>query len=132
MATGQIITSNGKLISLDRTFNVSPVRSAPTQFKVGTGTTTPVLGDTDMATPVNINGTEFKNIVTGFPVLDTTNFQATIRCFVATTEANGNTLTEFGLINTDGTRLLFSRAVHTGITKNTSVQLTYIEKDVII
>ena len=85
-----------------------------------------------MATPVNINGTQFKTFVTGFPVLDTTNFQATIRCFVATTEANGNSLTEFGIINTDGTKLLFSRAVHTALTKTTSVQVTYIEKDRII
>ncbi|MCP6727613.1 MAG: hypothetical protein KJI69_06400 [Patescibacteria group bacterium] len=132
MATGQVITNNGRLITLHRTFTASPTITAPTQFKIGTGTTTPAVGDTDMATPVNINGTQFKNFVTGFPVLDTTNFQATIRCFVSTTEANGNSLTEFGIINTDGTRLLFSRAVHTALTKTTSVQVTYIEKDRII
>ena len=132
MATGNLITNNGRLISLDRTFNASPTRTAPLRFKIGTGTVTPVVGDTDMGTPVNINGTQFKNIVSGFPVLDTTNFQATIRCFVNTTEANGNTLTEFGLINTDGTPLLFSRAVHTGITKTNAVQITYIEKNKLI
>ena len=129
MATGQLIVDNGKLIALDRTFNASPTRTAPTQFKIGTGTTTPAAGDTDMGTAVNINGTEFKNFVSGFPVLDTTNFQATIRCFVNTLEANGNSLTEFGLINTDGTKLLFSHAVHTALTKNNTVQVTYIEKD---
>ncbi len=119
----------GKLISLHRTFTASPTITAPTRFKIGTNTTTPAAGDTDMGTAVNINGTEFKNIVTGFPVLDTTNLQATIRCFVATTEANGNSLTEFGLINTDGTPLLFSHAVHTALTKNNTVQVTYLEKD---
>jgi len=121
--------NNGKLTALHRTFTATPTITAPTRFKVGTATTTPAVGDTDMGTAVNINGTEFKNIVSGFPTLDTTNFQSTIRCFVATTEANGNTLTEFGLINTDGTPLLFSHAVHTGITKTSSVQVTYIEKD---
>ena len=84
---------------------------------MGTGTNTPAVGDTDMQTPVNINGTEFKNFVTGFPTLDTTNMIATARCFVATTEANGNSLTEFGIINTDGTPLLFSHAVHTAISE---------------
>ena len=132
MGTGQVITNNGRIISLHRTFTASPTITAPTRFKIGTNTTTPVVGDTDMGTAVNINGTQFKNIVTGFPVLDTTNFQSTIRCFVNTTEANGNTLTEFGLINTDGTPLLFSHAVHTGITKTTSVQVTYIEKDQVL
>ena len=132
MTTGNLITNNGRLISLDRIFNASPTRTAPTRFKIGTNTSTPVVGNTDMGTPVNINGTQFKNIVSGFPVLDTTNFQATIRCFVNTTEANGNTLTEFGLINTDGTPLLFSHAVHTGITKTNAVQITYIEKNKII
>ncbi len=129
MATGQVITNKGRIITLHRTFTASPTITAPTEFKIGTGTTTPAVGDTDMATPVNINGTEFKNVVTGFPVLDTTNLQGTIRCFVNTTEANGNTLTEFGLVNTDGTPVLFSRAVHTGITKTNAVQVTYIEKD---
>ena len=132
MATGQVITNSGRLIALDRTFNSSPTRTAPTEFKIGIGTTTPAVGDTDMATPVNINGTQFKSFVAGFPVLDTTNFQATVRCFVSTTEANGNSLTEFGLINTDGTRLLFSHAVHTALTKTNAVQVTYIEKDKII
>lgn len=132
MGNGQVITNKGRLITVHRTFTASPTITAPTQFKIGTGTTTPAVGDTDMATPVNINGTEFKNFVSGFPVIDTTNFQATVRCFVNTIEANGNSLTEFGLINTDGTRLLFSRAVYTALTKTTSVQVTYIQKDKIL
>ena len=132
MATGQVLTNKGRLTTIHRTFIASPTITAPTRFKIGTGTTTPAVGDTDMTTPVNINGTEFKNFVSGFPTLDTINFQATIRCLVSTIEANGNSLTEFGIINTDGTPLLFSHAVHTAITKTTSVQITYIEKDKIL
>lgn len=124
-----LIVNAGKKIMLNRTFKATPDYTAPTKFKIGTGTTAPVLGDTDLETAVNINGSDTKSIVTGYPTLDETNFQATIRCLVNTTEANGNTLTEFGLINTDGTELLFSRATHTAITKTTSVQVTYIEKD---
>lgn len=129
MATGQVIVNNGRLTALHRTFTAAPTITAPSRFKIGTGTTTPAVGDTDMQTPVNINGTAFKNFVSGFPSLDTTNMIATVRCFVATTEANGNSLTEFGIINTDGTPLLFSHSVHTAITKNNTVQVTYLEKD---
>jgi len=132
MATGQVITTDGRKIMLDRTFNTSPTRAEPTQFKIGTGTTTPDASDTDLETPVNINGTAFKDVVSGFPSLDFTNIQATFRAFVATTEANGNSLTEFGLVNEDGTPLLFSHAVYTALTKTNAVQVTYIEKDQII
>lgn len=132
MATGNIITTSGKLISIDRTFNSSPTRTAPTQFKVGTGTTTPAVGDTDLVTPVSIDGDNFKDFVSGYPTLDTTNIQATIRCFLTSLEANGNTLTEFGIVNTDGTPLMFSRMVHTGISKTNSIEVAYIEKDKII
>ena len=130
--TGQIITTNGLSITLDRTFLSSPTRTAPSQFKVGTGTTNPTVSDTDLETPVNINGGQFKSFVTGYPVLDETNIQSTIRAFLNSLEANGNTLTEFGAVNTDGSPLLFSRAVHTGISKTSSIEVTYIEKDKVI
>ena len=114
---------------MNRTFKATPDYLAPTQFKIGTGTTTPAVTDTDLTTPVNINGTAFKDITSGYPTLDESNLQSTIRCLVLTTEANGNSLTEFGLVNEDGTRLLFSHAVHTAITKTSSVQVIYEEKD---
>ena len=129
MATGIVITNNGRKICLNRTFKATPDYLAPTQFKIGTGTTTPAVTDTDLETPVNIDGDNFKDIVSGYPVLDETNMQATIRSLVLTTEANGNSLTEYGLVNEDGTRLLFSHSVHTAVTKTTSVQVIYIEKD---
>lgn len=130
--TGQIITTDGLLITLDRTFLSSPTRTAPSQFKVGTGTTTPTLSDTDLETPVNIDGDNFKNFVTGYPVLDETSIKSTIRCFLNSLEANGNDLTEFGIVNSDGSPLLFSRAVHTSISKTSSIEVTYIEKNGII
>ncbi len=132
MSTGQVITNSGRLIMLDRTFLSSPTRLSPTQFKIGTGTTTPDATDTDLETPVNINGSDFKNFVSGFPTLDITNMIATFRCFVATTEANGNSLTEFGVVNEDGSPLLFSHAVHSALTKTNSIQVTYIEKDQVL
>ena len=132
MGNGQLITNSGKLIILDRTYNSSPTRTAPTLFKVGTATTTPALSDTDLGTAVDIDGDNFKGFVSGYPVLDTTSRKATIRAFLNSLEANGNDLTEFGIVNTDGTKLLFSHTVHTAISKTISNEITYIIKDRIL
>ena len=129
MASGNVIVDNGRKTILNRAFKGTPDYLAPTQFKIGTGTTTPSTADTDMETPVNINGTEFKNFVSGYPILDETNMEVTFRCLVTTTEGNSNTLTEFGMINEDSSRLLLSHAVHTAIAKDNTYQIVYIEKD---
>ena len=126
---GQKITDNGRLIALHRTFTASPTITAISQFRVGTGTTNPTSANTAMETAVNINGGQLKNFVTSYPVLDTTNFQSTVRAFLTSLEANSNTLTEMGTFNTDGTPLLFSRATFTGIVKTSSIEVTFIEKD---
>jgi len=128
---GQKITDNGRLIALHRTFTASPTITAPSQFSVGTGTTDPTSTDTAMETVVAINGGNLKNLVTGYPSLDTTNFQSTIRTFLTSLEANSNTLTEQGIFNTDGTPLMFSRNTFTGIAKTSSIEVTFIQKDIL-
>ena len=52
MATGQVFTTLGKKLAMHRIFESSPTYSVPNWFKVGTGTTTPVVGDTVIQTPV--------------------------------------------------------------------------------
>jgi len=128
MASSKIVSSGHK-ISLNRTWKVIPDYTAPTVFKVGTGTTDANITDTDLETPVNINGGQTKPFVSGYPVLDEINFIATVRALLLSTEANGNDLTEFALFNTDGSPLMMSRATHTLIPKNTSTQIIYLEKD---
>lgn len=127
--TGNIITDQGSLIQLHRTFIASPTITSPTLFKIGIGTNAPTILDTDMETGVNINGGATKSFVSGYPVLDTTTLQSTIRTSLDTTEGNGNSLTEFGLFNTDGSPLMFSRSVFTAITKNNKVIISFVEKD---
>jgi hypothetical protein len=127
--TGLVLTNNGKKIVLNRAFKASPDYTAPTVFKVGTGTSTPTVSDTDLQTAITIGGNPTKGIAAGYPTLDESTFVSTIRCLLLTTECNGNSLTEFGLFNTDGTAKMFSRIVHTPITKTSSVQIVYIEKD---
>ena len=129
MATGIIIPNTGKKICINRIFKDTPDYTAPSVFRVGTGTTTPTAADTDLEIPVTIAGNPTKAFSAGYPIIDETNFQSTLRGVLLTSEANGNTLTEFGSFNTDGTRLLFSRLVHTAIAKTSSIQVIYVEKD---
>lgn len=130
MANGLILTTNGKKIILNRTFKETPDYKAPTQFKVGTGTATPVIGDTDLGTPVDITaGVQVKDFASGYPSLNETTLQSTIRGVLLTTEANGNSLTEFGTFNEDASPLMFNRIVHTAISKTSSVQVIYVAKD---
>ena len=58
MATGGTVTTLGLNIMLDRTFNGSPTRSIISTYKVGSGSTTPAVGDTDLEIPVPLDGTE--------------------------------------------------------------------------
>lgn len=129
MTTGQIVTNQGKIIALNRLWNASPTYSAPTVFKVGTGSTTPAVTDTDLVTPVTIGGASTKIFVSGYPTLTESSLMAKTRCLLLTTECNGNSLTEFGIFNTDGTKKCFSRNVHTAITKTLAVQVVYLEVD---
>ena len=129
MANGSKITNDGLKIMLNRSWKSSPDFTVPSEFKVGTGTNTPTVTDTDLQTAVNIDGDNFKGFVTGYPVLDEVNIQVTIRTILSTTDANGNVLTEVGLVNTDGSRLLYSRTVHNAITKNNQTQVIYVQKD---
>ena len=132
MATGNIVTDQGLKIMLNRTFKTTPDYTVPSVFSVGTGTGTPAVSDTALGSIVAINGGNTKSFVSGYPILDEDNLQVTVRCLLTTTEANGNSLTEFGIFNEDASPLMFSRAVHTAITKTSSVQVFYVQKDKII
>lgn len=133
MATGSIVTNKGKLIAFHRLWTPSPTITSPTVFSIGTGNNTPVITDTTLQTPVIITGGAYtKTFAAGYPSLDTANMMSTIRTILLTTDANGNSLTEFGIMNTDGSPLLYSRAVHTAITKSAAVQVIYVQKDKII
>ena len=129
-----IITSTGKGIAIDRTFLAVPTKLSPTQFKVGTGTTAPTIADTDLETAIAIDGgSQFlKDFITGFPTVDLVNNQATTRMFLNTLEANGNDLTEVGCFNEDGSPVMFSRTVFPVVSKTNLIEVTFIEKDLIL
>lgn len=58
MANGQLLTLSGKQIGINRIFKETPDYTAPYYFKVGIGTTTPSVADTDLVNIIPItNGT---------------------------------------------------------------------------
>jgi len=54
MAVGGVITTLGKNVLLHRGYLSAPTYAEPTLFKIGIGTTTPVVADTDLETPIPI------------------------------------------------------------------------------
>lgn len=122
MAVGGVITNNGKNAILKRTYGSTI--TAFTQFGYGKGTTTPAVADTDLETQVDSN----KNFVSGYPVYDTTNKRSTVRCYITATEGNEETLTEVGEFNTDGTPVMLSHDVFTGVSKSATDELVIIIK----
>jgi hypothetical protein len=61
--------------------------------------------------------------VTGYPSFDTANQKVTVQAFIASTEANGNTISEIGDFNIDSSPVMSSHTVFTGIAKTSAVQV---------
>lgn len=70
-----------------------------------------------------------KTFESGFPTLDESTHEATTRCRVLSTQANGYDLAEFGTFNEDGTPLMFSRDVFTAISKSNTEEILFIAVD---
>ena len=131
---GMAIVNDGVKIMLDRTFNADgdTTYTAPSEFGVGTSSTEPAITDTSTtfsATDVDITaGNQRKVFESGYPTENATTKQATIRARLASTEANGNNLTEFGVVNTDATELLFTRTTFTSFSKSDTDELIFVQK----
>lgn len=87
----------------------------PTHIAVGTGTATPLVTDTALVTEVLRE--VFSQVSKG------TTGKVTFEMTLATTEANGNTLTEVGIFNAASAGDLLARVVFPGIAKTSSFEL---------
>lgn len=125
MANGAVYTKGGMNNLLNRGYTTTPTISVPSQFKIGTGSTTPTTTDTNLTTPITSwhAATDYKDFVSGYPTFDTVNQQVTVQGFVGASEANGNTITECGDFNKDGTPSMSSHVVFTGVAKTNAVQV---------
>jgi len=111
------------LTSANATVVGSPVIAACdyTRIKVTSDIAATIWGAGDLSMD-DIKLTEstdyFKTFEAGYPSLDYSALTATIRCRVTATMANGYDLKEFGLVNADGTPLLYSRDLTGTISKS--------------
>lgn len=85
-------------------------------FAVGTDNTAVVAGDTALGAEVYRG--EITTQSRGSATL-------TVTLFLPTTAANGSSLVEIGLFTVDSGGVMFSRTVHSAITKTATVTVTY-------
>ena len=125
MANGAIYSKSGFNALLNRGYKSTPDNTIPSRFKIGISTTTPATTDTDLGTPITgwYGGGDYKNFVAGYPTFDTTNQKVTVQAFIASTEANGNSISEIGCFNTDASPVMSDHIVFTSITKTSAVQV---------
>jgi len=126
MTFATLITNSGKQIIMDRTFNSSPTLSEPSLFQVGTGIAAPTASDTNLETPLGSPAA----LLSGYPIIDESLNKVTLRAFIDTATDNGENLAEFGIFNTDGPKLLFSRVIYTIIAKSAQIEIVYSEKEI--
>ena len=105
---------SGRNVVRDYIANESP--AGATHVAVGTGTTGAVDSDTTLQTEV------FRGAVT--KITKNSSF-LDIFYYLPSTAANGSTLTEAGIFNASSGGSMFARAIYTGISKTSSIAVTY-------
>lgn len=114
-----MFTKEGIMTFIERAVKTSPTRTLIDTFATGTGTTTPTINDASLTTSVFSDSLDSETTYTE----DATNLTMKIRGTLDTAEANGNSLTEAGLLND----ALCSHEVWTpAISKDGSTTLTFI------
>ena len=73
-----------------------------------------------------------ENVVSGYPVIDTTNLEVEYRVYLNTLKANGFDINGLALFNTDSPALMFSEDTYTAESKSQTDTFTYIIKDRIV
>ena len=70
-----------------------------------------------------------ENVLTGYPIIDTTNLEVEYRVYLNTLKANGFDINGIGIFNTDTPAKLFSEDTYTAESKSQTDTFTYIIKD---
>lgn len=118
-----VITTTGKNIYLARGHGTSSAKLSV--FSVGTDSTAATVNDTALGAAVAISGGNTKAISS--TSVDTTIIETEIRGFLDSGEANGKTLVEAGLLNTDGQ--LITHDVFNAFAKDSTGEITFIWKN---
>ena len=105
-------------LNLMRDLLAGSAPNPPSHFAVGTGTTAVTAGDTTLETEVERNAVTSKTI-SGNGILE---YIGTI----LSTEANGNDLSEVGVLNATTAGVLLLRKTHTAYSKTADFSVKYV------
>ena len=103
-----------------RDFIYGDAITAPTHMAVGTGTTPALASDTTLETEIYPDGANRKAITSR---TKPSARKVRLQTLIAAGEANGNALTEVGVLNAATGGTLMNRVVHTAIHKDASFEL---------
>lgn len=106
----------GVNVMMDRLVNDSPSYSRPTKFRVGVTTDNCAWTDTSLNDSVAILGTDYTKLLESVTV-DETNAYIEFQGWLSVTEANGNLLTGFAVVNEDTAEKLIAKSKFTGVSK---------------
>jgi len=110
----------------------SPVLTACDYFEfISQSGTTDTWSAGDLAYDyINLASTDdyYDDYEVGFPEVDETNFQVTMRSRLSSLQANGHLISEYGSFNEDTSKKLITRATFTGFSKNQTDELIFVEK----
>lgn len=116
MVNGSIMPKIGVNVMINRLVKSSPDYSVPSHFRVGVTTTDVAWADTELNNSVIILGSDYTKLLESV-VIDETNGNIEFNGWLSVTEANGNLLTGFAVVNTDGSEKLITKSKFTGTSK---------------
>lgn len=114
-----LIVTAGKNLLLHRMFATD--ESKVSVFEVGTSTTSPSASDTALG--AEVYGPS--SFLSGYPLFDTGANTVIVGAYLTISEANGNTLGEFGLFNTDSSPVMFARSTYSTVDKTNQDEVSY-------
>ena len=115
--THNIATDVGLNTLRDRMLGTGTYNSYPTHLAIGTGTTAEVAGNTALETEV------FRDSLTQYAAIDTGQWQ--YKYYLSSDDANGNTISEAGLLDASASGNMPARVTFTGDEKTSSEAWTF-------
>lgn len=93
-------------------------------------TTDTILADNLVYDAIMLGSSDdfLKSFEVGYPSFDYTTDEVTVRCELSAADVVGFSISEFGVFNTDATRLMMNREVFLGISKTSSDVIIFIQK----
>lgn len=121
MTDSSIMPKMGVNVMINRLIKEVPDYKRPTRFRVGVTTDDPDWDDTELNDSVEILGGEFTKVLESVTINEST-ADLFFEGWLSVTEANGNLLTGFAVVNEDTSEKLITKSKFTGQSK-TSTEL---------